>query len=107
MGEGDVNLPNLSLGREQLAAFCRRHHIRKLSFFGSVLRRDFRPDSDVDVLVDFEPSAQVGYIAVAAAEMELSQLLGGRAVDLVTTKALHPAIRERVLTDARVEYAEP
>lgn len=102
-----MRFANLPLGREQLAAFCQRHHIRKLSFFGSVLRNDFRPDSDVDVLVDFEPSAHVGYLAVATAEMELSQLLDGRAVDLVTTKALHPAIRERVLASARVGYAEP
>lgn len=106
MDQGNVNLANFSLGREQLTAFCQRHHIRKLSFFGSVLREDFRPDSDVDVLVDFEPSAHVGYLALAAAEMEFSQMLGGRAVDLVTTNALHPAIRKRVLASVRVEYAE-
>src|SRR5258708_38990118 len=69
----------ISIDRTSLAALCRRHHIRRLSLFGSVLRPDFRPDSDVDVLVEFEPGQVPGFLALHAIEMELSKLLGGRA----------------------------
>ena len=94
-----------SIDRERLAAFCRRHHIRKLAFFGSVLRDDFRPDSDVDVLVEFDPEFAVGFRMVDIEE-ELSQLLDGHRVDLVSEKYLNPRLRGRVLADAEVQYAE-
>ena len=87
---------------ESLAEFCRRHHIRKLAFFGSVLRADFTPDSDVDVLVEFEPGKTPG-LAFFTMQDELSTLLG-RNVDFNTPHCLSPYFREKVLQQARVIY---
>jgi len=84
-----------------IADFCRRHHIRRLSFFGSVLRDDFTPDSDVDVLVEFEPEVPVGYLALAGMEAELSKILG-RRVDLRTPAELSRYFRDAVLAEAEV-----
>ena len=97
---------HIGIPRETIAGFCRHHHIRKLSLFGSVLRTDFRPDSDVDVLVEFEPGHVPGMIRFVQMEKELSLLLGGQRVDLVTAKFLNRRIRDRVLADAEVQYAE-
>ena len=97
--------PRIPFDRQRLAQFCRRHHIRKLSLYGSVLRDDFRPDSDVDVLVEFEPGQVVG-LRIIDIEDELSEILGGRKVDLVSAKSLNPRLRDRVLTSAEVQYAE-
>jgi predicted nucleotidyltransferase len=97
--------PRVLLDREKIAEFCRRHHIRKMALFGSVLRDDFRPDSDVDVLVEFEPGQVVG-LRIIEMEEELSPLLGGHKVDLVTEKYLNRRIRSRVLASAEVQYAE-
>lgn len=94
------------VNRDAIAAFCRRHHIRRLSLFGSVLRPDFRPDSDIDVLVEFDPQHVPGFIHLSQIEDELSALLGGRSVDLVTVKFLNPRIRRQVLDQAEVQYAE-
>jgi len=88
-----------------LTNFCRRNHIRLLALFGSVLRDDFRPDSDVDVLVEFEPDHVPG-LALIRMQDELSTLFGGRKVDLVTQKFLHPRIRERVLSEMEVQYVQ-
>lgn len=88
---------------EDLAALCRHHHIQKLSLFGSVLRDDFRPDSDVDVLVEFEAEHTPGF-GIVAIERELSGIFGGQRVDLVTPIALHRLIRDRVLREARELY---
>ena len=99
-------MPELAIDRTALKAFCQQHEVRKLSLFGSVLRNDFRADSDVDVLIEFEPGASVGFIALGEMEQRLSQLLGGHAVDLVTPKFLNRRIRDRVLADAEVLYAE-
>ena len=88
---------------ESLAEFCRRHHIRKLAFFGSVLREDFRPDSDIDVLVEFEPGHVPGFSFIRIQE-ELSSLLGARQVDLVTFKALNRRVKDRILAAAQVQY---
>ena len=96
----------VTVPKERIAEFCRAHHIRKLAFFGSVLRDDFRPDSDVDVLVEFEPSHVPGFIRLFGIEEELSTLFEGRKVDLVTFKALNWRIRDQVLGDAEVQYAE-
>jgi predicted nucleotidyltransferase len=96
---------NLSITDEQLAAFCRRRHIRRLSFFGSVLRDDFRPDSDVDVLVEFDPDHTPG-LAIVDIEDELSRLLGGRRVDLVNPKYINPRLKDRILRDAVVQYEQ-
>jgi len=97
---------NMELPKEKIADFCRRHHIRRLAFFGSVLREDFRPESDVDVLVDFEPQHVPGFIGLHAIEAELSAVLGGHKVDLVTPGFLNHRIRQRVLAEAEVAYAE-
>lgn len=97
--------PKIPIDQDKIAEFCRRHHVRKLAFFGSVLREDFMPDSDVDVLVEFAPGEVVGLRLIKMQE-ELSQLLGGHRVDLVTPKFLNRRIRDRVLAGAQVQYAE-
>jgi predicted nucleotidyltransferase len=89
--------------RDEIAAFCRTHHIRRLSVFGSVLRSDFRPDSDIDILVEFEPGHVPG-LAFFRLQDELSQLLG-RKVDLNTPQFLGEKLRDVVLREAQVQYA--
>jgi predicted nucleotidyltransferase len=90
--------------RERVAEFCHRHHVRRLALFGSVLRDDFRPDSDVDVLVEFEQGHVPGFFGLAGLELELSELLG-RKVDLRTPEDLSPYFRDQVLDMADVQYA--
>ena len=97
-------MPKIGVPREQLATFCRRHRIRKLAFFGSVLRDDFGPESDVDVLVEFENDARVGFIALATMELELGQLLGHK-VDLRTPADLSRYFRDEVIQTAEIQYA--
>lgn len=97
-------MARIAVDRERIAEFCRRHHIRKLAFFGSVLRDDFRPDSDVDVLVEFEPGHTPGYFGLAEMEYELSELLGGRRVDLRTPEELSRYFRDQVVASAEVQY---
>jgi len=92
--------------RERVADFCRRHHIKKLSLFGSVLRDDWTPESDVDVLVEFEPDHVPGFLRLGRMQDELSELLGGRQVDLLTPNFINRRIRARVLAEAEVQYAE-
>ena len=99
-----VSIAHLALDKERIASFCRERHIRRLAFFGSVLREDFGPDSDVDVLVEFEPEARVGFLALARAARELSAILG-RRVDLVPQAGLKPLIRDEVLAEAEELYA--
>jgi hypothetical protein len=89
---------------QQVADLCRRYQVRRLALFGSVLRDDFRSDSDVDVLVDFDPHAQVGFITLARLQRELAELLG-RPVDLVPRMGLKPVIRKEVLASAEEIYA--
>ena len=91
--------------REKLSAFCRRNHIRRLSFFGSVLRDDFGLDSDVDILVEFDQEARIGLLGLAAMEIELGEILG-RKVDIRTPQDLSRYFREDVLRGAEVQYAE-
>jgi len=97
---------NINLPKGELAELCRRRHIRKMSLYGSVLRDDFRPDSDIDVLVEFEPGHRIGLIRLARIERELSVLLGGRKVDLRTPGDLSRYFRDEVLSTAVVQYAE-
>jgi predicted nucleotidyltransferase len=92
--------------KEEIANFCRRHHISKLSLFGSVLRDDFRPTSDVDVLVEFESGHVPGLFGLARMERELSALLGGRKVDLRTPQDLSRYFRDEVMATAEVQYAQ-
>ena len=89
---------------DRLAELCRRYQVRELSLFGSALREDFGPDSDLDLLVEFEPSAQVGFLTLARVQRELSALLG-RRVDLVPKAGLKSRIRQSVLGGAKVIYA--
>ena len=97
-GQSKVHLP-----KEKIADFCRRHHIRKLAVFGSVLHGDAQPDSDLDVLVEFEPGHVPG-LAFFGMEQELSELLG-RKLDLNTPQFLSPYFRDQVLAEAEVQYA--
>ena len=92
-----------SIPKDEIAGFCRRRHIRRLSLFGSVLTGDFRPDSDVDVLVEFQPGHTPG-LAFFEMEEELSGILG-RKVDLNTPGFLSRYFRDRVLAEAEVQYA--
>ena len=95
--------PEIDIDRDAVRAFCQRHRIRRLALFGSVLRDDFRPGSDVDVLVEFEPSARVGLLTLAGLELELGQLIG-QAVDLNTPGFLNRHFRDQVLSEAEVVY---
>ncbi len=97
-------IKNIQVSEEQVADFCRRHQIRWLALFGSVLRDDFGPESDVDVLVEFEPETRLGLMAYAAIQRELSQMFQ-RPVDLVTREGLKPLIKQAVLDSAEVIYA--
>ena len=94
--------PKIPIDQDKIAEFCRRHHICRLALFGSVLRDDFGPNSDVDVLVEFEPGHVPG-LAFLAMEAELSELLGQK-VDLNTPNFLSPYFRDLVLMDAEVYY---
>jgi len=96
----------IDIGAKQMADFCRRHHIRKLSLFGSVLRDDFAPGSDVDVLVEFEEGKVPGLFWLAGMEIELSEILDGRKVDLNTPKSLSRYFRQEVLAEAEPQYVK-
>jgi len=98
-------MARIELPKEELAAFCRRHHIRRLALFGSALRGDFGPESDVDFLVEFEPDQIPTLFDIAGMERELSALLGGRKVDLRTPEDLSRYFRDQVLAEAEVQYA--
>jgi hypothetical protein len=98
MGHTHVDIP-----KQQIAEFCRRNHIRRLALFGSVLRDDFGPESDVDVLVEFEAGARVGLLRLAGMEIELGEILG-RKVDLNTPGFLSDYFRDQVLAEAEVQY---
>lgn len=99
-------MAQIPLDKEKIAAFCQKHRIRRLALFGSVLRTDFRPESDVDVLVEFEPGSVPGLFGIARMERELTALLGGRKVDLRTPEDLSRYFRESVIEEAEVQYAQ-
>ncbi len=94
----------IPLDRERIAAFCRRHHIEKLAVFGSALREDFHPDSDVDVLVWFAPEHLPGLMRLMTMQFELSEIIG-REVDLRTPEELSRYFRDEVIAEAEVQYA--
>ncbi|MBC2712033.1 MAG: nucleotidyltransferase domain-containing protein [Desulfosarcina sp.] len=96
---------NIHISKKGLADFCRRSRIRRLSLFGSVLRDDFTANSDVDMLVEFEPGARVGLITLAGMEIELSRIVG-RKVELHTARGLHPHFRDEVLSLAKIAYEQ-
>lgn len=95
----------LNLDAATLARFCEQHHIRRLALFGSVLKGTDRPNSDVDLLVEFETDCVPGLFGIAAMEQELSDLLGGRKVDLRTAQDLSRYFRDEVVRTAQVQYA--
>jgi predicted nucleotidyltransferase len=96
---------NIVIPQQLIRSFCERHHVRKLALFGSVLRADFRLDSDIDVLVEFEPEARVGFFKFVSLADELGEILG-RRVDLHTSRTLSRHIRQGVLDSARVIYEQ-
>jgi uncharacterized protein len=98
----DVKIPE----KEQLAEFAKQHHIRKLALFGSILRDDFRLDSDIDILVEFEPEHVPGFFDLMKMEEELSSLFG-RTVDLRTPQDLSRYFRDEVLEKAEVQFLAP
>ena len=98
-----MTLP-INLDDRAIADFCRRNHIVRLSLFGSVLREDFGPDSDVDMLVEFAPDAVVTLLDMARMEYELGRLIG-RKVDLRTPQELSRYFRDKVIAEAVVQYA--
>ena len=105
-GEPSVVETRFPISKNRLAYFCRHHQVRKLSLFGSLLRDDFNAESDVDVLVEFEPGARVSFFKLYDLEQELSQLLGGRRVDINTPKSLSKHFRDQVLAEAEVLYVQ-
>jgi predicted nucleotidyltransferase len=100
-----MNQRGCEIPKDRIAEFCRRQHIAKLALFGSVLRADFRPESDVDVLVEFEPGYHIGLFGMAGLEMELSEMLG-RKVDLRTPQDLSRYFRNEVVQSAEVQYVQ-
>ena len=93
----------INITENQIADFCQRNHIRKFAFYGSVLRDDFRPDSDIDILVEFEPNQPIGLMAVVGMERRLSELIG-RKVDLRTPQDLSRYFRDGVVAEAEIMY---
>ena len=94
----------IRIPQDEIADICHRYQVRRIQLFGSALRGDFGPESDVDVLVEFEPNAQIGFIALGRMRRELAELFQ-RPVDLVPRDGLKPKIREAVLSSAEVIYA--
>jgi hypothetical protein len=98
MGKANINIP-----KEKITNFCKQNHIRRLYLFGSVLRRDFGPSSDVDILVEFKPGTRVGLIRLSGLELELGDIFG-RKVDLNTPGFLSKYYRDQILREAEVQY---
>lgn len=96
----------LKVQREEIASFCNHHYIRRLAIFGSALRDDFGPESDVDVLVDFMPGHTPGFFKLFEMEEELSALFGGRKVDLRTPQDLSRYFRDEVVASSQVQYVK-
>ena len=99
-----MTLDRVHLDEKELVPFCRQHHITRLSFFGSVLRDDFTPQSDIDMLVEFDPEAQPGW-EIVDIQKEFSSFFDGRPVDFVNPKYLNRRLKDRVLASAEVVYA--
>jgi predicted nucleotidyltransferase len=104
MPSPQLELHGIAIPMDQLAELCRRYHVRELALFGSVLRDDFRPDSDIDVLVEFEPGAPIGLLEYVGLQNALADLIG-RNVDLVEKAGLKRLIRDSVINSARLLYA--
>ena len=100
MGNSTIDIPG-----EKIAKFCRRNRVRKLSLFGSVLGENFRDDSDVDVLIEFEEGCTPGFFGMAGLELELSNILG-RKVDLRTPAEISRHFRDEVVNNSAVQYVQ-
>ncbi len=100
-----MSTAHIEIPKEKITEFCKRNHIRKLSLFGSVLHGNFRPDSDIDLLVEFDPDHIPGFFKFAHIERELSEIMG-KKVDLRTPQELSKYFRDEVLSEAEVQYAE-
>jgi predicted nucleotidyltransferase len=98
-----MKMGKVNFSRDQIVDFCKRNHIRKLALFGSVLRDDFRPDSDIDILIDIEQGAVITFLDIARMEIELSEMLNGRNVDLRTPSEFGKYLN-KVITEAEVQY---
>ena len=98
MGKARISIP-----KERIAEFCKRNRVRRLSLFGSVLREDFGPESDVDILLEFEPGTRVGLIRLSGLEIELGNIVG-RKIDLNTAGFLSKYYRDQILAEADVQY---
>lgn len=98
-------MAHIVVPKRQLASFCRNNHIQRLSIFGSALRSDQSPDSDLDLLVEFEPNHVPGLFGIVRLERELGILFGGRKIDLRTPEDLSRYFRQRVTEEAEVQYA--
>ena len=94
----------ISIQKDKIAEFCKKHHVQRLAIFGSALRNDFKLESDIDILVDFEPGRTPGFFKLFEMEDELSNLFGGRKVDLLTPQDLSQYFRDRVIESAEVQY---
>lgn len=92
--------------RTALAGFCKKHHIRRLALFGSLSRGDAAQRSDIDFLVEYDPESRPGLVELQQIEDELSELCGGRQVDLVNPKYLNPRLKSRILAEAQLQYAD-
>ncbi|MEA2584079.1 MAG: uncharacterized protein QOF33_2164 [Thermomicrobiales bacterium] len=104
MAETTILPTRIDLPMAKIQEICLRHHVRELSIFGSALRENFRPDSDVDLLVEFEPDARIGLVEFGRMQQELEALFG-RKVDLVLKEGLRRFLRDEVLSTARTLYA--
>jgi uncharacterized protein len=105
LGDRGERMTRIEFPKDQIAQFCRARHIRRLAIFGSALREDFRADSDIDILVEFEQDHVPGLFGIARLERELSAILGGRDVDLRTPEDLSRYFRDKVIEEAEVQYA--
>ena len=97
--------PSLNIDPATLARFCQAHRIGRLALFGSQLKGTAKPESDIDLLVEFESNAVPGLLGIAAMELELAEMLGGRKVDLRTAEDLSRYFRDDVVRTAEVQYA--
>jgi len=95
----------IQIPKERIVDFCRRHQIRNLSLFGSVVREDFKQGSDIDILIEFKPGKRIGLLGLTALEFELSEIVGHK-VDLNTPGFISKYFRDQILAEREVQYAE-
>ncbi|RQD82197.1 MAG: nucleotidyltransferase [Methanocalculus sp. MSAO_Arc2] len=102
-----TNTPQITIPHTEIAAFCRKYHILSLALFGSVLREDFTPESDIDILIGFEESKTPGFFTILTMEEELSELFGGRKIDIRTTEELSRYFRDDLTASCIICYKAP